>query len=137
MSRMAGTPDGTFGFSLIEVLVAMAIMGASLAVLYQIFSVGLHNTGVAEKRTIAAVIADSKLAELSGEPIDGAFEESGESSSEFRWIVEAEPFVPDGLVADTPPKNVVMYQVSVAVHWDDGGATRSLRLRSLRVYPSP
>jgi general secretion pathway protein I len=79
------------GFSLLEVLVAFAILALALTVLMQVFSTGLRNISVGEDYTRAVLLAESVLASVGVEqPLQegertGTFDEKyGEA---YRWRV--------------------------------------------------
>lgn len=59
MKRLA---SGQRGFSLLEVLVAFAILSIALGVLLQIFATGMRNVGLSEEYSQAALYAESILA---------------------------------------------------------------------------
>lgn len=52
------------GFTLLEVVIAFTLLAAMLTVVLRLFSEGASGTGKAERRTIALLHAESKLAEL-------------------------------------------------------------------------
>ncbi|MBX7258572.1 MAG: prepilin-type N-terminal cleavage/methylation domain-containing protein [Candidatus Hydrogenedentes bacterium] len=52
------------GFSLVEVLVSMAVLAVGIVAVTRLFPQGLRATRVAQERTIAAELADSNLARL-------------------------------------------------------------------------
>ena len=55
---------GQRGFTLLEVVIAFTLLAAMLAVVLRLFSEGASGTGKAERRTVALLHAESKLAEL-------------------------------------------------------------------------
>jgi general secretion pathway protein I len=55
---------GERGFTLLEVVIAFTLLAAVLAVVLRLFSEGASGTAKAERRTIALLHAESKLAEL-------------------------------------------------------------------------
>ena len=122
------------GFTLIEVLVALIVLGLSMGVIMQIFSAGLDRARRTEARAIAVQLAESKLAAVGIEAplIEG--ETSGEFDERFRWRVLVQPYEP---VADEPDDGgagddkstgpgpatalVHAYAVKVSVSWADSG----------------
>jgi general secretion pathway protein I len=80
------------GFSLLEVLVAFAILAVSLGVLMQIFSVGLRNVAVEEGYTRAILLAESKLAGLGIEEPLQPGETTGSFDEEYRWHITVQPY---------------------------------------------
>jgi len=76
------------GFTLIEVTVAMAILGISLVLIMQLFSAGLKSAKASCDYTIAIVHAKDKMEELSQtvENDSGTFEDG------FKWEMEVEDY---------------------------------------------
>jgi general secretion pathway protein I len=127
---------GQSGFSLLEVLVAFAILSISLGVLMQIFSRSSISTVVAAQYSRAVSVAESRLAAvgtviplepgaLSGEPEDG-----------FAWeltIVPATDLQPERGLGAVQASSVSPYRVTVNVLWGDAGRVRRLALATLRL----
>lgn len=83
--------DDDNGFTLLEVLVALAILTVGLAAAYETLGVGLRATTAAERRRSAAALAENMLAELGRtRPLrDGASE--GELGDGQRWRLVISP----------------------------------------------
>ena len=88
------------GFSLIEVLVAFVILALTLSVIMRIFSGGLRNVALAEDYSRAALLAESRLAELSVQPLEG--EAGGEFDGKYRWRSTVRPWVDDAGAPSAP-----------------------------------
>ncbi|HBH61172.1 MAG TPA: hypothetical protein DDX85_05415 [Nitrospiraceae bacterium] len=76
------------GFTLIEVVVAMAILGISLVLIMQLFSAGLKSAKASCDYTIAIVHAKDKMEELSV-TVDN---DSGTFEDGFKWETEVEDY---------------------------------------------
>jgi len=76
------------GFTLIEVIVAMAILGISLVMVMQLFSMGLKSAKASCDYTIAIVHAKDKMEELSQTLVN----ESGEFEDGFKWETMVEDY---------------------------------------------
>ncbi len=127
-------PSG--GFTLLEVLVAFAVLAVSLGVLFQIFSTGTRASRAAEAYTHATLLAESKLAAVGiEEPLDEG-ERTGEFDNGFDWRVAVRPYRPDGQEADGP-RSLLAYEVGVTVSWNGGGGEKSVPLTTLRLKPRP
>lgn len=115
------------GFTLIEILVALAILSISLTVLLAIFSQVLNRTRDNEFRAQARVLAQSLLAGTAAEP--PARNLSGRAANGLTWRIHSEPYLHRDAVGRGP--NAVV--VSATVIWRDGDRPRSLTLTTLEI----
>lgn len=120
------TPHG--GFTLLEVLVAFAVLTISLGVLLNIFSLTIRTTQAALDQQKAVLLAESKLAEL-----DAAFTlrpgtERDQADERFAWETRVEEFDSRALMDNQ--SLLVPYRLSVVVSWDDN---RRYELSTLRL----
>lgn len=76
------------GFTLIEVIVSMAILGISLVLIMQLFSAGLKSAKASCDYTIAIVHAKDKMEELST-TLDN---DSGTFEDGFKWETEVQDY---------------------------------------------
>ncbi|MEE4379660.1 MAG: prepilin-type N-terminal cleavage/methylation domain-containing protein [Candidatus Competibacteraceae bacterium] len=125
------------GFSLLEVLVAFAILSLTLGVLLQVFATGLRNTANAEDYTRAVLQAESLLAQVGiNLPVES---QQGEIDDRFQWRITVTPFPLENILdPETPTENLrfTPYQVVVEVSWSATTArTRSVTLETLRLLP--
>ncbi len=116
------------GFSLLEVLVAFAILAMALGVLFQVFSSGMRNTQIAARHSEAMIVAESRLAETAA----GDLEEGGDNgeSGPFRWSTRVAPYPLDDAFSSPA---VELMEVSVKVEWKEYGKGRSVALNTLRL----
>lgn len=129
------TKNRSPGFTLIEVLVALAVLALTLGVLFQIFSTGLSNSRVAEAYAKATLLAQSKLASLGIEEPLGEGESWGRFDERFRWRVDVESHEEEERPADDLAP-VKPYEVVVTVFWGEANEERSVSLTTLRLAPS-
>ncbi len=122
------------GFSLLEVLVAFAILSISLGVLLQVFATGLRNAGLADDYTRAVLYAESILAAIGREVPLAEGERSGPVNDQFSWRSTVSAFT-EGL-PDPEKARVRAYRVSVEVYWPGRAQqNRSVILETLRLAP--
>lgn len=89
--RFVGCPDrraGAAGFTLIEVVVALAILALALGAVFPQFSSALRLGAAAVDQRMAVLTARSALDELTGEPGLTAGTYGGRSPSGLRWTAE-------------------------------------------------
>jgi len=121
------------GFSLLEVLVAFAILSLSLGVLLQVFGTGLRNTALAEEYSQATLHAESLLTLLGTETPLTAGTLEGRIDETFHWRSTVAPYQEEGL--DTENSSAQPYRIVVEVFWESASRTRSVALETLRLAP--
>src|SRR5688572_25301296 len=80
------------GFTLLEAIVALAILGMSLGLLYRVAGGAIRTVGEARQISRAALVAESVL-QLRGAVPPGGWVDSGRSSG-FAWQVSSLAFEP-------------------------------------------
>lgn len=129
------------GFSLIEVLVAFAILALSLGVLMQIFSRASLTTSASVQYSRAAALASARLEAVgTAIPLETGTV-TGDSEDGMAWEVNMVPAEGDvlaqleiplegglGFVSPATP-----YLVTAGVLWKDGVRVRRLTLSTLRL----
>lgn len=116
------------GFTLIEVLVSLAILALSLGVLYQSFGWTLRRTAALSNEEAAWLAAQSLLAEVRTRPLFEPGTSEGEGPGGLRWHtrVDTQP----GAVSPKSP--IQPFAVTVEVRWGERTAQR-LRLQSVEI----
>jgi general secretion pathway protein I len=124
--------DGEAGFTVVEVVAALAILALTLGVLLNVISNSIRQTGQAEAVAEARSLAGSLLARIGTElPLrDGQI--TGEADHRFHWHVRIDPYGDGGDRREWP---VAAHQVVTEVSWRDGPEERSLVLTTLRLGP--
>ena len=114
------------GFSLVEVLIAAAILGVVLLAIAGLFSTGYSNVGAAGRRTKALELAKQKMEQLR----DGSFPPSTVGSPEIVEGIYNRSWTVDPIAG--APSQVATVRVTVA--WPDANqGTRQLTLTSMMV----
>jgi general secretion pathway protein I len=126
----------TAGFTLIEVLVALAIVGLALGAIAGVFSNGLIGHETASDAEAALALAEEQLALAGATPHPGSL--SGDFAGRFAWKSTVSPY-DDGnkAVADATASLPRLYRVAVSVAWHDGHRGREVSLSTLRLGASP
>jgi len=123
------------GFSLVEALVAMAIMAMSLGVLYQVASGAVRNVREAERHSYAVVLATSLLALHETVP-KGGFESEGVEDlggDRFRWRIAAVSDEPQRESGREGDRGWPIYRTEVRVGWSSGTGEREFRLTTINL----
>lgn len=124
------------GFSLLESLVALAILAVSLGAITSIFATALRAAAEADAITRATLAGESLLSRVGGQIPLAAGVSSGELDGRLRWRATATPFQGDeGLAAWQMPLRA--YWVEIEISWDDAGRHRAVALATLRLTPDP
>ncbi|HXZ39022.1 MAG TPA: type II secretion system protein [Thermodesulfobacteriota bacterium] len=122
------------GFTLIEVVVAMAILSIGLVVIIELFGGGLRLGRVSEEYTKAAGYARIKIEEISLDKslAEGVYQ--GEFDSNYRWQVEVKrvDLIPPGKDITYRP-SVALYRVRIDVLWRSGLKDRVASIESYRL----
>jgi general secretion pathway protein I len=121
------------GFTLIEVLVAVAILGIGLTAILELFSGGLRLGRASEEYTKAVNYARMKMEEMAVKPEVAEGVEEGSFDDTFRWQVEVKKV--DLLPVEDKPDFKLpahFFQVQIDVIWKSGSKERSTRIESYR-----
>lgn len=106
------------GFSLLEMMVAIAILGIALGVLYQAVGGASRIVQTGERYAYAVAIAESLLADNAVVPANG-LEISGETGGDYLWEVRAAP-----LPNEAEPPLARLLMINIIVSWGDANTGR-------------
>jgi general secretion pathway protein I len=125
------------GFTLIEVLVALAIIGLTLGALAGIFSTGLTAHETTSGTEAALAVAEEQLALAAAAPRPGTGR--GVFANRYAWQTVVTPYQDAASkTVDTPSDLPPLYRIAVSVDWHDGNHARAVSLSTLRLgTPSP
>ena len=115
------------GFTLIEILVALAMLGIVGGVLLQMFGTGLRSARLASEHNHAVLLARSQLVELQAHDRHEPGTLSGDFGDGYRW--QADLTETERIPADGQP--MVPLDLVLTVTWGEDGDERSFRLDSL------
>ena len=128
MVKMSNRASRLGGFTLLETLVALAVLSISLGVIYQIFGTSMRNMQYAKEYSQAQLLAESKLSELGkGIPVkEGAFE--GTFAEKYRWKMEVSP-----LPVNVEEDEVRAFKVDFKVLWTSSHKDRAINIHTYRL----
>ncbi len=124
------------GFTLIEVLIAVAFAGASLGLIFELFCNAINAVEISRDMTQATVLARQKMEEAIAMPLaerkdEGDFE--GKFSG-YHWQVEVSS-QGDTIAADRQEEAkaiIGMFQILVRVSWETKGRTHNIEMATLK-----
>jgi general secretion pathway protein I len=119
------------GFTILELLVAFAIMAISLGMLYRASGGSVRAVGDMERYQRATVLAESVLAMRDAIPEEG-WAEAGQVAG-FDWRVASAPYPTEV----SGPTATPLHEIRVVVSWPQGGRIRQLELATLRPQKKP
>ena len=138
--------SGSRGFTLLEVAIALAILGVGVVTVLELFSAGLRMESGSGKRARAVVYARGLLDQTLALPELRAGSERGRFDDAFRWEVtvrEAPEFTDQGNglgkkkdLALKSPTDLAMYDIEVAVLWPQAANREGVyTIHTLRLTP--
>ena len=124
------------GFTLIEVLVSVVLLGIGLTVILELFSGGLRSARISEEYTRAVWYGRTKMEEMliTGDLPEGMTE--GTFDHQYSWKAEVKKSNPS-IVQEMETMTALptdLYQIVVTVTWPSGTRQRSLEIESLRAF---
>ena len=127
------------GFTLLEVLVALAIAGLALIVLFRAGGEGLFAVDTASRAEEAVERAQSHLAAVGRDAalLQGDFH--GNDGGGYRWNLSIKPVARRQVQArsGSPAFTTTLYDVDVTISWPGHGHDRAVVLRTERVVTAP
>lgn len=119
------------GFSLLELLVAFAIMAMSLGLIYKSMGTSARNVGDLVLHQQASMLAESLL-NTKDAVTDQGWNESGAFDA-FAWQVTSSPFTS----AINSPQLVPLHEIHITISWSDGSGPRQLEAQTLLPQRKP
>ena len=136
-TRADPSGHGAAGFTLLEVLVAVAIVGMALVMLLRLHLLSLDATLAAQDLTTAVLLAEGRMATLMAQsPREGEDQGQfdGPDLERFSWTTLVTDYdLGLGDQNGEQEESVGIRHVTVSVHWREGNRDRSY---SLETYES-
>jgi general secretion pathway protein I len=121
------------GFTLLEIVVALAIMGLALVGLFRAGSGGVLAVDAAGHVSEAIQRAQSHLAGVGRIAAITPGETEGDDGDGYRWRVRARPLAAWQIGSAAAAATITLFEVEIAISWKAGGGSRSVVLSSLRL----
>jgi general secretion pathway protein I len=121
------------GVSLLEILIAVSILGIAFTATFAGFSTALRTVARLDEHQVAVALATSKLNELLLEPtLDPGSERSGVSEAGLRWRARTE--LAEERAGVVPERSLQLLRVAVEVEWGNAaGRRQTFHLESLKL----
>lgn len=119
--RQMPTPSG---FTLIEVVVSMTILGIAIIGLFEVYSLSIRSSSQASNLDAAVVLAQNQMAVAISELGNRPPESRGENGR-YRWT----------LTMTEKPEGLML--LTVVVSWTESGEDRLFQLNQLCKIPAP
>lgn len=117
------------GFTLMEILVAMTVMGVAVVYLAQLFSANLRAIGASQDSLAALPLAETLMREIVES--DKIEEKSWKKETDQGWRMEVS--VSEILKERTQNLSVKLLQIEMTLSWEKALRKRPLTLRTLKV----
>ncbi len=130
VSHSASRNKTNKGFTLLEVLVALAVLAIALISIFKLQGQTIQMSAKARFLTLAPHLAETKLAEIELQDIKEVADDTGSFANEhadYNWAVTVEE-MPSDLVTDN---NYHLVRINVSITHVDGD---SFQLRTYRFY---
>jgi general secretion pathway protein I len=117
------------GFTLLEVLLALVIVGIAISVVLQLFSFNLRNVASSEDYVKAAMVAESKLRQIvdNGDLTERQWSEN--TGDGYRFDVAVSPIEKDKAQA----VDMKLLQVDLTMSWKSGAKNRTINVKTLKL----
>jgi general secretion pathway protein I len=116
------------GFTLLEVLVALAVLSIALAVVIQLFSANLRGIAASEDYTKASMKAESVMREILDDDKIAKKSWSETTNDGYRIDAEITPVEKER----TDGLSVELLQIKLTLNWKDGTKERTLTLKTFK-----
>jgi general secretion pathway protein I len=130
----------TAGFTLIEVLVALSIVGLLTAAIFTVFGIGGRGHQMAGDVDEALAVVDTQLDAAGVADALRAGATEGIFADRFRWQVVVAPYEDKdrlGGTAEPIASPLRLFRIEATVSWQEGGRARHISLATLRLGPAP
>jgi prepilin-type N-terminal cleavage/methylation domain-containing protein len=117
------------GFTLLEILVAISLIGIVLVVVMQLFSANLRSLSISESHVNATAHAEAIMRNILEDEEFPNTILSGTTEDGYRY----DATIAKGYEERIQALNIDLYQVKVTIYWNDGTRQRSIFLETLKM----
>ncbi len=120
--------ENSSGFTLLEILVAVSVLGIAVVVVFQLFSANLNAIAASEDYVSATIMANAKMREILDEDKLEEGQWSETTADNYRIEASAYKVFEDR----TENLHVELLEISLTLHWTKGAKERQLTLTTLK-----
>lgn len=123
------------GFSLLEILVAFAVLALTLGVLLRIFGGGTRTAATVDEYTRAITLGESLLSTVGVTIPLQPGETEGDLDEQYHWRLQVSPYPvsPELLALDAAvPPPVQPWWLELSIEWGEADTRRHFHLQTLR-----
>jgi type II secretion system protein I len=120
---------GECGFTLLEILVALAILSVALTLIIQLYATNLRSVSISGNMTSAVVWSDTRIREILVEP--SLTEKAWKEISDDGYRIEVS--IVEVLKERTDNLPVRMMEVTLVVRWNEGRKERNIQLKTVKM----
>ncbi|MBI3301511.1 MAG: prepilin-type N-terminal cleavage/methylation domain-containing protein [Deltaproteobacteria bacterium] len=137
-SRLSTLDSSAQGFTLLEVMVALAILALGIVTVLELFAGSLRLGTKASRHTQAAIYAQNVMDRVFAQTTLKDGEDGGEFPGGYAWQARVQEIHPDEnrsrLQPDrqSPTDFFHLKEIEIRVSWDEGTGQQALVLHSLR-----
>lgn len=126
------------GFTLIEVMIAVLLIGITFGVVFQAFSQSQRNIDKMDRHQTALQMAQNKMNELIVD-FDVVLGKTIEDrkDDDYQWKIELVPREVDDLTVQKNQLTVRLLDIRLTLYYKVGGATREMKLFCSKLVPRP
>jgi prepilin-type N-terminal cleavage/methylation domain-containing protein len=119
------------GFTLLEILVSLALLSIALVTIFELFSANLKGIAASEDYVLASLKAESVMREiLDDEELE---ESSWGDTTDDGYTMDVE--ITTTSEKRTENLQVELLEVSLTLHWEKGAKDRQLTLKTIKLVP--
>jgi general secretion pathway protein I len=142
-SNRHSSPNGprrriTQGFTLVEVIVAVAVVGITFGIIFQALAQGMQTIRRTSAYTVALQLTQNKMNELLIDDdimADGVLD--GRWNEDYWWRVELETREIDDMLIDKTRLSTRLLYIRLSVFYNFAGQERVVKLFSIKLVPKP
>jgi len=116
------------GFTLLEILVALAILAAAVTIMFQLFSASLRNIAASEDIVAASLRAETKMREVLGKEELSPDSWTEDTNDGYKCAVN----ITEALQQKTDSLPMQLLQIDLVLTWIKNSKERSLHLKTYK-----